>query len=576
VSAIPSLRGRIVAACLFLPIALSSCTAVMLPTAKNTGSTAASPSLTQMPAAYTQAGLESVQAANILLDRFTFGARPGDFEAVLKQGLPQWFAAQLHAAQPESTLQTKLADIDTFRMSDAEIMATFPSFSAATAHIRRFYPGVLPPRDEPVVDFTLIANKLAEFAKTHNMHRMEDRLLPELYGQKILHAVYAQNQLQEVMVDFWQNHFFTSTSNFGSRGWVLGFERDVLRPAALTHFTQLLQNSTKHPAMLEYYRHDARPTELEQQQTLMAVNALEVHKRKPLVADKIINRAKDILHQIDSEYDLIVKRQFWANTGPNLARARSLLELQTLGPNAKTAEADILATARILTGWTVFPYGASDQWFAVNMADAEPLGFVRQDSLWFRADHHDAGEKVVLGHHFAAGQGVDEGERLLNLLAEHPDTAHHIARKLVARFAGDTASPALVDKLASAYRTSSGDIKTLLTALVTAPEFWQAAARHNKLKPPFYYAISALRAKQVDIQSTQTTVDWITRMGQPLYGYQEPTGYPEEDSYWLDTGSLLARIGFAHQLEQEKINGVAITGSNTPVLSVTDPDFQLH
>ncbi len=524
--------------------------------------------------AYRLAGLSERQAAQVLLDRFTYGARTGDIESVMAQGADAWFASQLQATAVEPVLADKLSALDALALSAQEVAARYPGFSTAAAHARRFYPGTLPPRDEPV-DFAVIAEKLEVFAEGQGYERMETAYLPQLPAQKLLRALYSENQLRELMTEFWQNHFFTGISNFASRPWVLAFERDALRPNALGRFGELLQASTAHPAMLAFYHRDAQTSAIADSDSLMAqkVSALKMTSEN---ADVSIARARAVIEQHEQEFDLILKREFWAPTGPNLEMVRSLLGLQTLGPDSRYSERDVRDAARVFTGWTVLPVGASAQWFDLDYSQAEPLGFVKRDSFWFRADQHDAAEKLVLGERFAAGGGLEEGERLLALLSRHPDTASHIAGKLVARFAGDGADVALVERLSRIYQTSEGDIGAMLETLVRSPAFWRAAARRDRVKSPFLFVVSALRASGADVAEATALVDWVTRLGQPLYRYLEPTGYPLQGEYWLEPASILSRINFAAALEANALEGAQRAEQSAAVRQVAVPAFQMH
>lgn len=567
----------IISRCRYLSAAVGLLCLVAFSVVSRAGDSQDSPadySLAHMSTAYEAAGLSDEQAATILLSRFTFGARPGDQEAVLEHGLPQWFALQLEANQPDSALTKKLEPYDALKLSDAELAALYPSFSAAIAHMRRFHPGILPPRDEPVIDFSVISAALGVFAQEHGMRRMEDSLLPQVAGQKLLFTLYSQNQLREVMVDFWANHFYTSTANFGSRGWVLSFERDVLRPHALGHFEPLLQASAKHPAMLDYYSFDAQPSTLAGGQSFkdQRVQSLRQQAR----GEAVIAAGEAVIAEIDDERDLILQQKFWPETGPNEAMARSLLTLQTLGPEAGLDDEDIREAARVLTGWTVFPQGADERWFDVDLSQTEPLGFVRQGNFWFRADQHDPHPKTVLGKTFDDAAGVEQGERLLSMLANEPATARHLATQLVRHFAGEQASAPLIDRVTEAFRVSDGDMEVVLTALVTSADFWRNAAASEKVKTPFRLVVSALRATAAEVEDTAALTAWMTRLGQPLYAYQDPSGYPQTATYWLDGGAMVKRFQFIHALTEGSIEGVSLSHDDPTALAFASPAFQLH
>jgi uncharacterized protein (DUF1800 family) len=529
-----------------------------------------------MENAYRAARLSDEQAADILLQRFTFGARPGEREKILQQGLPAWFAAQLDAVADETTLEARLAGFDALTLTDAELFQRFPSSSMLSAHARRFYAGTLPGRDEPVMDFSIIQAKLDMFSREHGFHSLEANFLPQLYGQKLMRSVYAENQLREVMTDFWQNHFFTGTTHFGSRPWVMSHERDVLRPHALGRYSDLLRLSYQHPALLNYFSREAQPQQVADADTTMG----RLLAAQPALAEQPLQDVTQLLTQVEQEQDLLLTREFWPPTGPNLELAQSLLRRHSLGLVAALSQQDIDAAARLLTGWSTRPYGPDAQWFAVDLSKLMSLGFVSRGSFWFRADQHDALAKTVLGKTFPAGGGVEEAEQLLVLLARHPDTARHISAKLVQFFVGENADAALTKKLSARFIESDGDVPALLAALVSEPAFWQAAAQQPKFKTPFQFAVSALRSAQADITSTTALVDWAAQLGQPLYQYQEATGYSLEGSDWLDPGALITRARFAQALQAGAIDGVHIATASEAVpalaLRIAAPAFQLH
>ena len=540
-----------------------------------------SATLQSMTEAYAAADLNDREAAGILLARFSFGARPGELRAVLEQTPAAWFGNQLNASADESQLQQRLQRFDAMPLSDAELSARYPSFSEVSADMRRFHPDSLPPRDEPVIDFTEIAEKVDAFAKAQGMRKVDPSLTKQLKGQKLVRAVHAANQLQEVMTTFWNDHFYTGIGNFGSRAWVLPFERDVLRPHALGEFDPLLQTAMRHPAILSYYQRAAEPSTLDDSDTLMARRgaALQRDGEAGGASAQAVEAAKAVLAQIDEERDLILRRQFWPATGPNLVLARNLLSLYTLGPEANVDERDIAETARVFTGWTVFPYGPSAQWFDVEVNKTEILGFAREDSFWFRADHHDARPKQALGEHFPGGSGLAEGKRLLSNLAQHPATAQHLADKLVERFAGDKSDGnALSECVASAFHATEGDIAQTLITLVTHPRYWRMAAGSDRVKTPLYLAASALRASGASVDEAAPVAAWVARMGQPLYSYQEPTGYPQGDAAWLASGALLTRFAFAQALADGAIEGVTLPppAQRPGPVALAAPEFQLH
>jgi uncharacterized protein (DUF1800 family) len=231
------------------------------------------------------------------------------------------------------------------------------------------------------------------------------------------------------------------------------------------------------------------------------------------------------------------------------------MELHTLGVDGGYTEEDVAAVARAFTGWTV--------------------AFRRGGDFVFRADRHDAGAKTVLGRRLAAGRGLEDGEEVLDLLAAHPATARHLATKLAVRFVSDRPPAALVDRLAAVARRTGGDVRALLRALVAAPEFWSREAVGAKIKSPFELAASALRTTGARLESPREVVRWVSRMGQPLYACQAPTGYPDRAETWVSTGALVNRMNFGLELASGAVDGVRLDRA-APGLAerLGSPEFQ--
>jgi uncharacterized protein (DUF1800 family) len=264
--------------------------------------------------------------------------------------------------------------------------------------------------------------------------------------------------------------------------------------------------------------------------------------------------------------------------GLNENYARELLELHTLGVDGGYTQEDVIAVARAFTGWTVLPPGDFDDQARERMrraGGAARLGSIeRAGGFFFRAGAHDAEAKTVLGKKLPAGRGIEDGLDVLAMVASHPSTARHLATKIAARFVADEPPPALVDRLAQTFLTTGGDLRAVTRALAYSPEFWSRDARGGKIKSPFEVAVSAARAlgaevtlprlaPLMDVQRPRPTgppglLDWINRMGQPLYAYQAPTGFPDRAEAWVSTGSLLTRMNFGLHLASGRVAGVAV------------------
>jgi hypothetical protein len=237
--------------------------------------------------------------------------------------------------------------------------------------------------------------------------------------------------------------------------------------------------------------------------------------------------------------------------GINENYARELMELHTLGVEGGYTQKDVQEVARCFTGWTIFdPRGAGA---ATGLTNPERAG-----TFFFNPRLHDDGEKLVLGHKIPAGGGINDGMMVLDILSKHPSTAKFIATKLARRFVSDNPTPALVERIASAYTKSDGDIRTTLRAVFSSPEFNAPENYRAKIKTPFELAISAVRSLGGETTGAPALHQWIARMGEPLYQYQAPTGYPDTAEHWVNTGALLERMNFALALVANRINGTRV------------------
>ncbi|RMH21384.1 MAG: DUF1800 domain-containing protein, partial [Acidobacteria bacterium] len=260
--------------------------------------------------------------------------------------------------------------------------------------------------------------------------------------------------------------------------------------------------------------------------------------------------------------------------GLNENYARELLELHTLGVDGGYDQQDVVEVARAFTGWTLVPpRQLIDRRGAQRLEQARRMrgaGFVVGEDFLFRADAHDAGPKTVLGTKLAPGRGIEDGLQVLDLVARHPSTARHLATKLAVRFVSDQPPASLVDRLAETFTRTGGDLAAMVRTLAYSPEFWHPQeARRQKIKSPFELAASALRALDADAHHPRGVLHWIERMGQPLYAYQAPTGYPDRAEFWVNSGALLSRMNFALELGSGAIPGVrfdllALNGGREP------------
>lgn len=481
---------------------------------------------------YAKAGLTPREAAAHLLNRFTFGPRPGDVDAVVAQGLDKWLDAQLAAGLPETALDKRLEGFRTLAMSDRELATTYvnPGLVAAFANAEGM---VIKPAAETEDAKKEYREALMAYAKTKGIRPVRE-LMQELAAQKLLRAIYAENQLREVLTDFWFNHFNVSITSNPARPHILAYERDVIRAHALGRFSELLFGTAKHPAMLHY---------LNNAQSVANANATTTMEEMapPRAAQRVKNAKKNKKAGLNENY------------------ARELMELHTLGVDGGYQQQDVVEVARALTGWTVYPIGPRAGKLLQALEKGKAVGFVQQGDFIFRADAHDAGAKTILGRKFPAGGGLTEGEQVLQMLAQHPSTARFIARKFAARFVADTPPPALVERLAKTFQRTQGDTKAMVETLVQSPEFWSADARRAKVKSPLELVASSLRALNADVvQPRRDVYRWLEKMGQPLYAYQAPTGFPDRAQTWINSGTLLNRMNFGLVLASGQLPGIQV------------------
>jgi uncharacterized protein (DUF1800 family) len=328
----------------------------------------------------------------------------------------------------------------------------------------------------------------------------------------VARAVASERQLQEVMTDFWENHFNIFAQKGAAEPYYLtDFDQSVVRPRALGKFRDLLGAVARSPAML-FYLDNARS-----------------------MADS--NRPTQ--RQVRQQRQQRQQRQPRKRPGLNENYGRELLELHTLGVDGGYTQQDVINVARAFTGWTIKP-------------PAQGGGFI------FRPQVHDAGEKIVLGHKLPAGRGTEDAEDVLDILAKSPATARFISFKLARRFVSDSPSKALVDHAAEIYLKTDGDIREVLRAIITSPEFFSQQAFRSKVKSPFEVVVSAMRALNAAPDSTPRSAQVIAFLGQPIFGHQAPNGWPETGESWMNTGAILNRINFGMAVAAGRLPGVSI------------------
>ncbi len=524
------------------------------------------------------------------LSRLTFGSRPGDDERVRSLGLKKWLDRQLHPERiPETPeLTARLQVLDSLAMTSADLVRNypapqiirqmaagqlqFPSDPArrklferlaeraelrqaggpapaagqlaeinallTPAQLRSLRAGspqqrlaafqALPAQTQDEALYVLppgIRQPLVQVAppelrrKLQMLNGPQQVVATDLAEGKLLRAIYSNRQLEEVLADFWYNHFNVYLDKGADRYLVTEYEREVIRPHVLGRFRELLEATAKSPAMLFYLDNwqsagqapPARP----------GANA--------------------------------------AHRGLNENYGRELLELHTLGVDGGYTQKDVTEVARCFTGWTI----------------NQPQ---RGGSFTFNPRIHDLGEKTVLGVTIPAGGGMEDGEKVLDILAVHPSTARFISTKLAQRFVADAPPPALVNKMAQTFVKTGGDIRAVLKTMLDAKEFWSEGAYRSKMKSPLEMVASAVRAVNGNVDSAMALANQLQQLGQPLYRKVEPTGYSNVSAEWLNSAGLLARMNFALQLANNRMPGVRVDSSGQApgalAAMLGSPDFQ--
>ncbi|MDQ3135056.1 MAG: DUF1800 domain-containing protein, partial [Acidobacteriota bacterium] len=358
--------------------------------------------------------------------------------------------------------------------------------------------------------------------------------------------------------------------------WLLvSYDRDTIRPHTLGKFKDLLLATAQSPAMLFYLDNfqSVSPN------AAQGGNNMRRQRRLEQMSDPAIrnNRNRQLIRQQGGGQ--MPQQQAQAPSPPqqqqpqrmrrgiNENYARELMELHTLGVEGGYTQKDVQEVARCFTGWTIFaPRGAA----AMGMNGRQNPE--RAGTFYFNPRLHDDGEKTVLGHKIPAGGGMNDGLLVLDILSKHHSTAKFIATKLARRFVADNPSPALVERIAAAYTKSDGDIRTTLRALFASPEFNAPENYRAKIKTPFELAISAVRSLGGETTGAPALHQWIARMGEPLYQYQAPTGYPDTAEHWVNTGALLERMNFALALVGNRINGTRVNLSRVTGGGTTNAD----
>ncbi|MGE0886822.1 MAG: DUF1800 domain-containing protein [Blastocatellales bacterium] len=498
-----------------------------------------------------------------LLDRITFGARPGDVERVMKIGKEKFLEEQLH---PESisdqVVEQKLKNIESIHLSNSELASYYPppqviqqALKAKGMELPAFNGGANQSSEvTPEAQRAEIA-KRRELQKTLKEmgYRQPQLVAVELQQAKILRAIYSEKQLQEVMTDFWFNHFNVFLQKGADRILTTSYERDVIRPNVFGKFEDLLKATAESPAMLFYLDNWMSASQNNNQAQRMQAfrDRFGRNNNRSIRPNR---RAAE--GSTPEEMQAMPNPQAQANRrnrGLNENYAREIMELHTLGVDGGYTQKDVQEVARCFTGWTLRqPRAGAEFIFAPFL--------------------HDDGEKIVLGQKIPAGGGQKDGYKVIHLLATHPSTAKFISTKLARKFVNDNPPQALVDRMAETFRKTGGDIRQVLRTMFTSPEFWSPENYRAKIKTPFEMTVSAVRAIGAETNAGPQFHRWIAQMGEGLFMAQPPTGYPDMAEHWVNTGALLERMNFALALAGNLIPGTRVnlnslspdTGSRQP------------
>ena len=463
------------------------------------------------------------QRVSQALLRLSFGVRPGEFDAVKKLGVAKYIEQQLDPDSiDDSALDKRLAKLPTLTLSNPTLAEQYNPPKP---------PPTPTPSPTPAVTAALDAAKVATDAPKMDAAKpmmMDETMMmasaapsptpaakpsptpipknpgmvvTELQRAKLLRAVYSERQLNEVVVDFWENHFSIYANKDADRWLLTGFDRDAIRPFAFARFRDLLGATAHSPAMLFY----------------------------------LDNWQSSVLREYPATKDKPARK----SGGINENYARELMELHTLGVDGGYTQKDVQEVARCFTGWSI----------------RNP----NQEGLFvYNPAQHDNGEKTVLGTRIVAGGGIGDAEKVLDILAKHPSTAHFIATKLTRRFIGDNPPKTVVDRASQVFLRTDGSIRETLRSIIESPEFSSPTAYHAKVRTPFEYVAASLRATSAETDANRPILDWVSKMGQPIFGRVTPDGYPDMSTEWLSNNDLLARFNFSVALSANKIIGTKI------------------
>ena len=445
--------------------------------------------------------LSPADKAAHLFDRLSFGARPGDVERMRSmgdRGIRVWIENQLHPESiDDANVDHKLAELKSLKMSSPQLIEYYqkPEEVAVAMGIK-------------AEDFKKSEDLKKEIREKIGEDKLPEAIIRELTAQRLIRAVESRRQLQEVLVDFWLNHFNIDISKGEEKWLVPEFEQKAIRGHLFGKFSDLLRATAHSPAMLFY---------LDNQNSESEINyvALEHWQEKG-------RKGPEPKHR---------------NNGINENYARELLELHTLGVDAGYTQGDVTTLARILTGWSIDSLKTNPE-------------------FKFKDQTHDRGEKTFLGQSFPAGHGIDEGERALDLILKHPATARFICTKLARYFVSDTPPQDLVDRMVQVWSKTDGDLRAVYHELFLSADFWSPAVFRAKVKRPLQFTVSAIRALGGELDTKNDLHKLLAGLGEEPYRCAPPTGYKDTAEAWVNPGAMVGRLNFAIKVTSNRIEGI--------------------
>ena len=488
---------------------------------------------------------EAIQHA---LNRLAYGPRPGEVERIKQMGLAKWIDQQLNPNSiDDKAVEARLENLQTLKMSTSKLLSEYPQPKQAAkkeglttkelqeevARERRqnaqnAETGSM--KDDPSANPVTRGNgnKLSVDPNAvpraiSDDSRRPARIVEELAMAKVTRAIYSERQLQQVLDDFWFNHFNVYAQKGEVKWYLTSYERDVIQPHTLGKFKDLVEATAKSPAMLFYLDNflSADPRAAQRTEKEREMRQMLRQRRMGMPPP---NRVPPQQAQ--------KKKQ---ERGLNENYGRELMELHTLGVDGGYTQKDVTEVARCFTGWTI-------------ERPRENPDFKFDERL------HDPDTKTVLGKKVRDG-GMGDAKQVIDLLARHPSTAKFISTKLARRFVSDTPPQSLITKMAQTFQSSDGDIRAVLLTMIYSPEFWSRESFRAKIKTPYELVISTARAIGTDVDTSMPLVQWTARIGEPLYQCQPPTGYSDKAEAWVNTGALLNRLNYSLALAGNKVRG---------------------